>query len=341
MAQSLEYDVDGRGVFVIIKLTRHKFRQPWRGLRELGYETDKESFLSTFNLPKDSANLLIVDELTNEEGETGYDNFIDTFEKQLIAKDPNNEYPSFILFALMSHGTENGGFILSTPKGADLVAPCDCGPSHVGEGSCYIRYITSDLMEKVHKCKSYAGIPKIFIVQTCRGSLKNVTGKEAGDSALDISLSETELFILKYPDSFLFRPCVEGNGSWAGMENSGRGSFLVENLCLALNELRAAVDKHQKGVDALCRLKGATEKDHPLRDLMQHIAVESSHGGWLTNVCQRTSALVANKLVKDQQVPLDKQQPHFSSSLSHKLSCVKMLRTQWEPKENGDQAEFN
>lgn len=335
-----EYPITGKGVYIIINLDRHNFNGAWSGLEKLDYESDRKNLLSVFNLTDKPTNLLMARNLTKEAGEGGFDYFMDNLKSSLIKKDEDNDDPSFVVFVLMSHGTTNGGFLLSTPADAESrVEPCNCSSNNHEAGTdCYMRFITRDVLEKL--CKAYPSpIPKIVIIQTCRGTTRSTVAVGEADCVIKgtecAAPSDDELCDLKFADCFLLQPCVESQGCWVSKD--GTGSFLIGNFCYALRLLRYNAANLSKDADKLLAIKGSTDGSHPIDKLVNHISSESFLNGWLTNICQHTALLASNVLIKEKsalgETPYDKQQPHFSSSLAYKLSCLKILKTQWQDKD--------
>ncbi|XP_067938964.1 uncharacterized protein [Watersipora subatra] len=344
MTEDLEYPIDGKGVFVVMKLCQHFFKKPWDKLSTLDYDTDKDSILETFNLTLYSPNLLYAENLTNENSSNNnFDRFMDTFSQQLEEKDEANKEPSFVMFVLMSHGLVNGGVLLSTPESEkNRVDPCDCEP-HTGTGECYVRYISTHIMKKVCDVYGHLSIPKIFVIQTCRGDERGVILANGVDTRISrlngVAPSELELFILNTSDCFLFRPCLEGHGSWAGVEGSKFGSFFIKHFCQALKQLRESANHSAENRKKLSGVRGSKDCPHPFERLLSLANEENMEGGWLVNICQRTTELVTNWLIHEipesakTEPTDDKQQPHFSSSLAYKVSFLKILKTQWEEKD--------
>lgn len=328
-----EYPITGKGAYIIVKLDRQNFTKPWDTLPPLNYEPDMRNLIETLNLDR-APNILVGENLTRDPGDGGFDYFMDNLKQMLIEKDKSNEKPSFIMFVLMSHGLINGGFFLATPEPADKsVVPCSCNDqiNHRGDDGCYVRYISQHVMAKVSD--AFPLIPKIFLIQACRGNQSGVVIPGAADRPLrpPEAPSEIELFNLKFSDCFLFRSCVEQQKCW--VLNDGQGSYFIDKFCYALNMLRYTAKYHAEEVEKLLAITSSSGSDS-IKEFTAHISSESFVNGWLGDVCQYTSALVANVLIneKHQQsgIPHDKQQPHYSSSLAYKFSCLKMLKTQWQ-----------
>ena len=324
----MEYEVRGKGLFVIIKQVTHGFSYRdvvWPKRPKLNYDEDVNKILDTFNLDKNfyNYNLLYGSDLTNSGGEESFDDF--------ITKVLNYSHkPSFLLLFLMSHGGEDGEFLLATKKEnkASPLPEC-CGGDHSFDGICNGRKVVKDVIARVCECQKFKGIPKLFVLQTCRGVFHDPTHKDEADAPVPIPRSgpsSSELFIPSYSDLFVLRPTIEGNLSFVHKKD---GSFLISDFCDAIAELKFEMKEMDSIVSqAYLKMCPKGRRHNRVRQCLavdrylgRQLSGEELLGGWLVNICQSTAAKVSKR-------PKYKQAPHLSSSLAYKLSVIKLLLTQ-------------
>ncbi|XP_067930169.1 uncharacterized protein [Watersipora subatra] len=308
----MEYPIDEqkKGLFVIIEQTSFNFRfdianeKPvdWQYADELKYGSDTEALIETLGLHGDElvppGRNLTGTSVHPEDSEKK--KCFETFMEDVCSSERSD--PKFIMLFLMSHGFENGIFMLASEGkqvNGQLVSDerC-CSPSsgeqkpHTFTGECYARYIVKDIMEKV--ADRYKGIPKIYILQCCRGSKnKNLKVGEAPPE----DYSGIELFINNQPDALVF---------WASTETyvskvPTTGSFLIQSFCEAVKKLQENKMLYGKLLNGEM---GKLERDNVSlvkKYLEDHR--EDVTGGWLMNVCQHTTALVTNHLLIDIILP--------------------------------------
>ena len=121
MASSIQYPVKSKGKFGIIKEITHKLKFDPKGKGEvvdwsgsqLNYDADVKELKDTFTLggvgEDTGENSRIGHDLTNDSEQNSFKNFMDEF-----CNRENETTPGFIMFFLMSHGFENGDFLLSS-----------------------------------------------------------------------------------------------------------------------------------------------------------------------------------------------------------------------------------
>ena len=315
----MEYDVSGGGLFVIIKqftegLNKLNYEPDVKQLKELmGHKETSNSLIdmleqlsisSNTNKPESiCSNVLEDTNLTNGKGDHSFHCFME----KVKAYRKNN--PSFIMFMLMSHGSEDGKFALVTPQymkeEVTFTQNC-CAQLAEGEhlDDCGQRYLVTDVIKVIDAW--YPGKPKIYLVQCCRGSSGSaVKVGEADPSYVPSDRSDSELFIPNSSDTLVFRACIEGNQSYVTTPSAvnvvPEGSLFIQYFCQVLKELIG--NSHE-----YTRLLEEVEKEEPSKKLRK---LESSEGvreylqrsredfcgGWIMNVCQRTTALVTNYLL--------------------------------------------
>lgn len=302
----MEYNIDhtrSKGLFVIVKHVTHHFKYPtadddWSKKSPLNYQADVDTLVETLGLQGDSFNLPPEKDLTNET--------FDSFITKEVCEREWEKSPAFIMMFLMSHGFEDGIFLLSEP-GSKVKDPCCKGKKeeHSHKGSCYTRRLV-DVIGEICRCEQYKGIPKVFIVQCCRGMDSSVIDLTQTSSGTDVTTesqqtTDTELFIPECPDTLVLRASVEGNIATVVKGDKSEapgGSLLIQHFCQALDELRANGEQFRKLLQRVGELQGED-------DLKKSVTCELNArrediiGGWVMNVCQRTSALVTNYLVTD------------------------------------------
>lgn len=306
------------GLFVIIRNINHRLQYPteehdYTRVRELNYGPDETHLLEVFKLEHTPDNLLLKLNLTNKDG----GNCFDTFISEVCGR---KKKPAFLMFFLMSHGFEDGDFLLGTKQNKDVDCCCTLERNiwqynnpgkeqnsqwHRREDNCYARNIVKDVISKICKSSTYRDVPKIFVLQLCRGSNESFDklkddgrAAETSSSTQSHVTSETELFV-PFPDTLVLNACVEGETATVSSADI-EGSLLIQYFCKALEELKVCGDQFKRLVDIIKDTTG--NKDKELEKVNQSVRVELSDrkeditGGWIMNVCHRTSALVSNAL---------------------------------------------
>ena len=297
-----------KGLFVIMEQLSHhlNFRETDFSIKKiLNYAADRKKLLEIFDPQKQKPdNVLVKQDLTTK-------TFNSFKEKIKNKKDKIN--PSFIMLFLMSHGFENGEFLLAVKrnKNEEPAGPC-CGEGksedgHTLSGDCLGRHIITDVVKRV--CEYYPDKPKIFVIQTCRGKESDATLSGKADSRLTSSRTKTkrsdEIFIpAECPHTLVLHACVEQTASWVlpnysdhtEPSNKGNcnlpegGSLLIQNFCKSLVELKNSKEQYNLLVEEVQRKEMSAEQT--LQEYRENIT-----GGWILNICQRTTALVTNCLL--------------------------------------------
>ena len=319
--------VDEEGLFIVIKQLNHNLEyrgEDFSSKPKLNYNADEDRIIELFGHhdkpwtratnvftrnymylkgllypPKKikPPNMLIGTNLTNGNGPNSFYSFM----QRVADYKKEHKQPTFIMFFLMSHGFDDGQILLSTTsfrtrQGATTVGSC-CDPRYPEEhslsGDCYGRHIVEDVIKKV--CKDYPDIPKVFIIQTCRGGQNSIVKEgEADPNTGQQENSDIELFIPDCSDTLVFRACIEGHTALVQDEGDDRdmpkgGSLLIQNFCKSLEDLKVTEEEFNKLMKKTKhKKKDATSELITLR--------ENITGEWIMNVCQRTTALVTNWL---------------------------------------------
>ncbi|KAF6036853.1 hypothetical protein EB796_004839 [Bugula neritina] len=357
-AQS-EYEIKNKGLFVTIRNSSFRYIHDsfcWYTNDKLEYEKDEQILKETFNLDGSDQNLLLGQNLTclkDTEPQNQFDVFIDN----LLEEKPDEESYDFLLFILMSHGLENDKFFLAESE----ISPACCNSEsreadHSYHGSCHLRDVKKDVVEKIQDSPKFRSIPKIFLIQTCRGDRMRVVT----DSAEDIrrfSLSNKIRKMLdnkinpdKYipigSDTYIIHACIEDHSSWVEKE----GSFLIQYFCEAVKELHTAMSQYKTFVGEFKRRMidecesqrdTATPNSANIGEVYKYfdrkgwnklvLCAESMTDGWIEGIAQKTIANITKILViGDRGRMFDKQQPQIDCTLRYKFSMLKVLQTQWE-----------
>ena len=230
--------------------------------------------------------------LTNGTGTNSFYRFMQDVEQEV-----DKRQPSYIMFFLMSHGWQNGLFYL-VPSREDLaITECCCDIDAEHEQNCCRRHIVHDVISKIYK--SYPDIPKLFIIQTCRGGEDAAVLAGEADPTISspqqtngLKNNDTELFIPSFTNTLVLHACIDKHSAFVLGENKHTdlkegGSLLIQNFCKSFEEIKAAKRKKTK------MLRKMKAKDGGVG---QEICVEDMIDGWIMNACQRTSALVTNYL---------------------------------------------
>ncbi|XP_067939024.1 uncharacterized protein [Watersipora subatra] len=314
-----EWEKKQQGLFVIVRQTIHRLhfdpslcrnqKTDWSKRHTLDYGSDETTIRETFNLLGKPRNLLRKENLTNTKGNDSFDKFMHE-DVCGYGKDAENK-PAFIMFFLMTHGFENGDFllaehgnkVLSRKKKTEYVSKKGCCAKHSRHRltkKCFARNIVTDIVDKI--CGSFpeAEIPKIFVFQCCRGNLKGVEGQ---GHSLQPATSSTELFLPNRHDVFIFWASVEGYVSYAVKKLCKnktstaslwcKGSILIQSFCKSITELVRNSRSHRELVTKLQQQAGVDAQVIKEMTRLQ----EELMGGWIMNVCQRTTSLVANYLL--------------------------------------------
>ncbi|KAF6039509.1 hypothetical protein EB796_002175 [Bugula neritina] len=356
-----EYEVKNKGLFVVISNTSFNYKHnghDWSKEPTLNYGADEETLKKTFNLADDASNFILGCDLTSEDPEGG--NQFDVFMDNLVKDNPNEPRYDFLVFVLMSHGLPGGKFLLAEER----ESPACCGSekgdvTHKYQGYCHVRDIKKDMVKRIQDSRKFLNIPKIFLVQTCRGdrmaavNLRKPKGCSQSKPPSPTPIDADE-FIPEGSDTYIMFACYEDHLSYVGKS----GSLLVKYFCEAVDELQIAIRQSKTFFSELeHRLidqGGASNMDTFNNDeTMRHrnnyvteelelgklfVCPENLIGGWMENVAQKTMAKITKDLIVTNidendrvlDTEYDKQQPHISSTLRFKLSMLKVLRTQWD-----------
>ena len=394
-----EKNETGKGLFVIIRNDAFKYEhylegqsKPWKEVNNLeeGYKKDTELLRKTFNLKKGDENVKYHENLTAEDpnGENQFEKFI---QREVLPYKVKK--PSFVFVVLMSHGLANRVFLLADTNHAACcrepphqcdeikmqnaekkkvscckVNPGECcakkpGKLHSQGGSCHERRVKEDLIEKIQE--NFPGIPKIFLLQICRGGKTDDLSKQKMSGG-GVKAPQPKDYIPKSADTLVIYAGAEDQITWVNntpAKDNPVGSLIVYEFCHAILELEkrlkaispiltqlqnlsaqpgdgSDIDGDNSDADVMKQamdfLQGEIAGQHP--DPNIRVDVEGAVGGWLDDICRVTAANVArkylieeittkDKVVVDRQA-LTKAQPEVKSSLHSKLSCIKMMRTQ-------------
>ncbi|XP_067930166.1 uncharacterized protein [Watersipora subatra] len=300
MMMQIEYPIDksAKGLFVIVRQQTHqlnfhplspKNECDWGLKSELKYAADEERIKKVFawNFPQDESEWLIRLNLENSEADPkNHLTCFDSFMEYVCRND--RATPKFILFFLLSHGFENGVFLLAA-KGVTIngqripkMQCCSGEDTHRLVDKCFARSISRDIICKLSK--RYPDIPKLCVIQTCRGGAEeNLQGSVSPPPT--IRPSATELFIADQSDTLVFRASVESYKAY--VEN---GSLLIKSFCDAVSEL-------QQNCRSYHNLLKTIGKNNPCLESYLRDHREDLIGGWAMNICQRATALVTNRLL--------------------------------------------
>ena len=284
-----KYEIKGPGLFVIIRNDRFPFDKE---KAPLNYKHDQERVLEAFKLLKEDGtpvdNVFIGENLRKEEGRDAeiikdrvyryksFDSFITAVKEYKV-----NNNPAFVMFLLMSHGHRDGRFLLSYEK------PCDYNSQ---EYASHWRSAPTDIIKPIQE--TYKQIPKIFILQTCRGGDARDALKMSGGDHDEVPVPENLLnYIPPASGTFILYPCGEGEQGYVyRVKDKNGGSLLVEELLVCIEDLEralSAMKDQQKIIEAMnAPLTGTTASKICLEDLMD---------GWLMDICRKTSDLVAKR----------------------------------------------
>ncbi|KAF6024078.1 hypothetical protein EB796_017609 [Bugula neritina] len=358
-AQS-EYEIKNKGLFVIVRNSSFRYIHDslhWYGNDKREYEKDEQILKETFNLDASAQNLLLGQNLTclkDTEPQNQFDVFIDN----LLEEKPDEESYDFLLFVLMSHGLENDKFFLAESEKSPACCKSESRKAvHSYHGSCHLRDVKKDVVGKIQDSPKFRNIPKIFLIQTCRGDRMKVRTKSAeilrcpflGVSNKIRKQLENKINPDKYipigSDTYIIHACVEDHSSWVEKE----GSFLIQYFCEAVKELHAATSQYKTFLGEFKRRMidecesqrdTATPDGANIGEVYEYfdrkgwnklvLCPESMTDGWIEGIVQKTIANITKILViGDRGRMLDKQQPQIDCTLRYKFSMLKVLQTQW------------
>ncbi|XP_067938937.1 uncharacterized protein [Watersipora subatra] len=317
----MKYPITEPGLFVIIHEKEHNIiyeGEDFQG-RELNYGSDERRILKLIHPKAEKKGIRkLIDYLKHEEKPhnikvgvnltkgDGKDSF-NYFMTKEVLEYAKKHSPSFVMFFLLTHGFENGRFLLATKntKGASSSEGNCCnamapGDPHQKNSNCHARHIVHDIIAKV--ATEYPNIPKIFVIQSCRGSMsgieeKHKTKPESEQDTASLSDGLIELFIPDIEDTLVLRACVERCGAWVFYREDlpedfpEGGSLLIQTFCDAAEELIKTEKNYEKLLDGLSK-KASNEKSDIVEQLEK--CREDVTGGWIMNICQHTSNRATN-----------------------------------------------
>ena len=299
-----EYKIDSKGLFLIIRNDEFPFdnvpsRQP------LDYVEDQKSIEQAFNLLNEDgtpqANVYIGENLRDEsvsDSDTDPENVyrnksLESFMKAVQGYRKTSEAgPSFVMFFLMSHGADNGQFLLSYTEESKK------------ENSW--RNLTTHIIEPIQEI--YKSIPKIFIIQTCRGARDDDILATDSLNTGEAAEPSMEGFIPRSADTLILYPCAAGQVSYAWIKGSQRGSFLMSEFVRAVAVLGlnlSSVHGQQQMIDEMRGVAGRYTQPSPLggthAPVRLDVNLESLLNAWLTDICRTTACQVAQKYMWEKQ----------------------------------------
>ena len=343
LGQVLEYDLRrGRGLFVIVDNTTFDYAHMgvnWRTMSKLDYPTDVRNIWTTFHLSSGHADVLHRPNLKPTYRKTSPGEQFDWVLENLVLK-PTKDKPAFLMFFLMSHGRKNGEFLLA--DSSLTTAPCCPCEKLTFTGHCRARKI-HDLIKKIDQSEKFLGIPKIFVIQACRGG--RCEAIEDGNTTHKLPArrpTDADKFMPECSDVFVFYACIEDQLCWVQ-----KGSFFINEFCESVSEAHTAdiqsgilwrklcerleVAGAQRGYGDKLMLGALNSHIHQklgLEDLM--LVNDSIAEGWIENICRRATGKVTDLLFKDTDFDGNtkyiKQQPQYVSTLTRKFSIIKLLR---------------
>lgn len=246
------YKIDKAGFFVIMKVTNSAYDYNMGSstgmpnsridcnklFGNLKYDAAIKELKTTFNL-EESINCYEPSLLTR-------DIVFDRLPKEIFAR--LNKYsirPSFLMFFLMAPSLERGQFLLDRGAGERECHRRECkGSNHSLQGrrGCYARRI-SDFVREIQQAKDgdvgFAGIPKIFIIQTVSGFRRDrvrVYPKCTDPSKVPKVADD---FVPQGSDTFVFHVHTEETVDWV----NDRGFYLIHELCEAIKATETQMEQ--------------------------------------------------------------------------------------------------
>ena len=150
----------------------------------------------------------------------------------------------------------------------------------MGKKGC--KSVSEDIIKPIQQ--AYKQIPKIFVIQTCRGGdVREALNVSGGGSDQPVPPLNPRDYIPPASGTLILNPYGEGEAAY--------GSFLVDALFHWIENLRKALDSkasQQQMVDDV----NAVVRDHG-NDM--EVCLEDLMDGWLMDICRKTSDLVAKK----------------------------------------------
>lgn len=318
-----QYSINERGLFVILITTKHRYLYrgyKWSDKDKLSYEKDRERLLSTFGLKVTDHNVVyggyVTPDFKSADKDPSHERFAAFMER--AKKRAEELKPSFLVCCILSHGFEDGSFLLSSQS--ECHRNCvDCVEGtgeyeHTFKDSCNARRTYDDVAKPLQQCDSLKDKPKIFIMQVCRGSKTGVVPLTKGAGG---SKPKSDLFIPEFSDSLILYACAQDKTAFV---RGDTGSLLVYQFCEALKAVKKSADKKKK-------------KIRKCQKIMKKLPLEAMIRGWITDVCQFVSEAVSQDLVvqlenNQQESAYYKQQPVYWCSLRYRLSALKMMTSQ-------------
>ena len=233
------------------------------------------------------------------------------------------------MFFLLAPSLEKGHFLLDKGSGGPECKKCK--PSHKFKGGgCYGRRV-SDLVREVQQAgQGFAGIPKIFIIQTFSGKTKpTTTGYPKGDSTELEELVDEQ--IPRGSDTFVLYAHTEQTLEWI-RENK---FYLIRELCNVIEERKESFD-----YAALQNLLGRKDDSAPATVETVNQSIEALgvklklhandlSNGWWDNICTTVAANVAEFLKekgREETETYDHMRVYMSSTLRWRLSIEDLLK---------------
>lgn len=306
----------------------------WAYATKLNYPKDVENIKSTFHLGSGRAEVLHRSNLKPTTETWKPENQFDWFVENEVLPGPK---PSFLMFFLMTHGLKDGEFLLSDSSGNIL--PCCERDQHSFTKHCRARKV-SDVIKKIDNAPKFDGIPKVFIIQACRGGRSQAIEEGNLKKTLEPHKpTEADKLLPECSDVFVFYAAIEDQLSWV----DGRsGSLMIKEFCNSITESEDASTDCGTLWDHLCKVLQVPGGGRDLRALNKFIhqdfgltdvtlVNDNIAQGWIENICSRTAAKVSDYLLKQHHTNGDiefiKQQPQHASKLRFKFSLLKLVAT--------------
>lgn len=343
--RNFSYPIENQGVFVILKVTEPQYKYKLSGST---VECEKR-----FNFPektvKESLNELYREEVDKLETTFNPNKSKYWYEHKLFFRDCKGKddafggfleklfdkikewtvKPGFLMFFLLAPSLEKGHFLLDKGSGGPECKKCK--PSHKFKGGgCYGRRV-SDLVREVQQAgQGFAGIPKIFIIQTFSGKTKpTTTAYPKGDSTELEELVDEQ--IPRGSDTFVLYAHTEQTLEWI-RENK---FYLIRELCKVIEERKEPFD-----YAALQNLLGGEDDSAPatvetVNQSIEGLGVKLKlhendlSNGWWDNICTTVAANVAEFLKekgREETETYDHMRVYMSSTLRWRLSIEDLLK---------------